>query len=53
VESPTETTTQWVVRAEATRVVDSHTVQSYRAWFEQVAVHCNGEYDGWEAAAKP
>ena len=53
VESPSETTSQWVVRAEATRVVDAHTVPSYRAWFEQVAAQCNGEYDGWEAAAKP
>lgn len=53
VESPNETTTQWVLRAEATRVVDATTVPSYRAWFEQVAGHCNGEYDGWEAAAKP
>jgi hypothetical protein len=53
VESPSETMTQWVLRAEATRVVDGHTVPSYRAWFEQVAAHRNGEYDGWEAAAKP
>jgi hypothetical protein len=53
VESPNDTTVQWVVRAEATRVVDATTVPSYRAWFEQVATNCNGEYDGWEAAAKP
>ena len=52
-EAPSETTSQWVVRAEATRVVDAHTVPSYRAWFEQVATRWNGEYDGWEAAAKP
>jgi hypothetical protein len=50
---PDDTTPHWVVRAEATRVVDSHTVSSYRAWFEQIADSCNGEYDGWEAAAKP
>ena len=50
---PDDSTTQWVVRAEAIRVVDPHTVPSYRAWFEQVAESCNGEYDGWEAAAKP
>jgi hypothetical protein len=50
---PDESTPQWLVRAEATRVVDSQTVSSYRAWFEQIAEACNGEYDGWEAAAKP
>lgn len=50
---PDESTPQWLVRAEATRVVDSQTVPSYRAWFEQIADSCNGEYDGWEAAAKP
>ena len=53
VESPEEDGGQWVVRAEATRVVDATTVPSYRAWFEQGAANCNGEYDGWEAAAKP
>jgi hypothetical protein len=53
VESPNETTTQWVMRAEATRVVNAHTIPSYRAWFEDVAERCNGEYDGWEAATKP
>jgi Regulator of ribonuclease activity B len=51
--APDESTPQWIVRAEATRVVDAQTVPSYRAWFEQIAESCNGEYDGWEAAAKP
>jgi Regulator of ribonuclease activity B len=53
VEPPTEETAQWLVRADATRVVDARTVESYRSWFEHIATECNGEYDGWEAAAKP
>jgi Regulator of ribonuclease activity B len=53
VEEPVEAKSQWMIRAEATRVVDAHTVPSYRAWFEEVASRWNGEYDGWEAAAKP
>jgi hypothetical protein len=48
-----ESTPRWLVRADATRVVDANTVRSYRAWFEDIAATCNGEYDGWEAAAKP
>jgi len=51
--APSESTSQWLVRAEATRVVDTRTITSYRAWFEQMAASYNGEYDGWEAAAKP
>jgi hypothetical protein len=53
VEAPSEPTAQWLVRADATRVVDARTVESYRAWFEHLAADCDGEYDGWEAAAKP
>jgi hypothetical protein len=53
VEAPSDSTPQWLVRADANRVVDARTVESYRAWFEQLATTCNGEYDGWEAAAKP
>jgi hypothetical protein len=41
------------VRAETTRVVNESTVQAFRAWFELVASDHAGEYDGWEAAAKP
>jgi hypothetical protein len=41
------------VRADETRIVNTATVESYRAWFEQVAELHSGEYDGWEAAAKP
>lgn len=44
---------QWCVRAETTRVVNESTVQAFRAWFELVASDHAGEYDGWEAAAKP
>lgn len=50
---PEEPRTQWVVRGEATRMVDARTVESYRAWFEQLAEEHHGEYDGWEAAVKP
>lgn len=52
VEQP-DGSSRWLVRAEAMRVVDANTVRSYRAWFEDIAATCNGEYDGWEAAAKP
>jgi hypothetical protein len=50
---PTAESARWAVRAEATRVVDQHTIEPYRAWFEQIADACGGEYDGWEAATKP
>ena len=51
--APDDSTPLWLVRAEDTRIVDAQTVPSYRAWFEQIASAHNGEYDGWEAAAKP
>ena len=50
---PSEAIPQWSVRAESTRVVDATTVHAFRAWFEQLAAECHGEYDGWEAASKP
>jgi hypothetical protein len=50
---PDDPASKWIVRAEATRVLDSHSVRSYRAWFEQIAESYNGEYDGWEAANNP
>jgi hypothetical protein len=50
---PDERIPEWSVRAEGYRVVQSATVASYRAWFEQIAEESHGEYDGWEAAAKP
>lgn len=53
VEAPTEHVSVWTVRADGTRVVSSTTIESFRAWFEQVAADHGGEYDGWEAAAKP
>jgi hypothetical protein len=53
VEQPSETISEWTVRADQTRVVSSATVGSFRAWFEHVAAEHRGEYDGWEAAAKP
>jgi hypothetical protein len=53
VEPPTETRAEWAVRADDERVVSADTVASYRSWFEQIAVQHRGEYDGWEAKAKP
>lgn len=53
VTSPTEEIAEWCVRAEAYRVVGFSTVEGFRAWFEQLAAEYRGEYDGWEAAAKP
>jgi hypothetical protein len=41
------------VRAETTRVVDETNVDAYRALFARIAAEHGGEYDGWEAAAKP
>jgi Regulator of ribonuclease activity B len=53
VELPTETRPEWVVRADDERIVSADTVASYRTWFEQIAAQHHGEYDGWEAKAKP
>jgi hypothetical protein len=53
VNAPSERIPQWSVPVEATRVVDKTTVDASRAWFEQLADECSGEYDGWEAAAEP
>jgi hypothetical protein len=53
VEAPTETRAEWAVRADDERIVSADTVASYRSWFEQVAAQHHGEYDGWEAKAKP
>lgn len=50
---PTEDVAEWTVRAESYRVVGFGTVETFRAWFEQIAGDYRGEYDGWEAAAKP
>jgi hypothetical protein len=53
VEAPTGTIGQWCVKADAHRTVAPETVAAFRAWFENVAADHGGEYDGWEAAAKP
>lgn len=50
---PTANVGVWTVGADATRVVSSVTIESFRAWFEHVAADHGGEYDGWEASAKP
>jgi hypothetical protein len=53
VEAPTETRAEWAVRADDERIVSVDTIASYRTWFEQIAAQHHGEYDGWEAKAKP
>jgi hypothetical protein len=53
VEPPTETRAEWTLRADDERIVSADTVGSYRTWFEQIAAQHHGEYDGWEAKAKP
>lgn len=52
-QEPTEHVKVWTLRVDGTRVVSSATIESFRAWFEHVAAEHHGEYDGWEAAAKP
>jgi Regulator of ribonuclease activity B len=53
VEAPTETIAEWCVKADANRTVGPDTIAAFRTWFENVAGEHGGEYDGWEAAAKP
>lgn len=53
VDPPTETLAEWAVRIDGQRIVGPETVAAFRAQFEQLAAAHNGEYDGWEAAAKP
>ena len=50
---PTERIAEWSVRADGERVVGPETISAFRSWFEHVAAEFGGEYDGWEAAAKP
>jgi Regulator of ribonuclease activity B len=50
---PSEVVSQWSMQAESTRVVDYTNVAGFRALFERIAEENRGEYDGWEAAAKP
>jgi hypothetical protein len=53
VHPPTDAIAEWSVKADAHRTVGPETVAAFRTWFEQVAAQHGGEYDGWEAAAKP
>ena len=53
VDAPSDTIPEWTLRAEGNRVVAAATVGAFRAWFERMATEFRGEYDGWEAAARP
>jgi len=53
VDAPSETLEEWSVRVDGHRIVGAETVAAFRAQFVQIARAHNGEYDGWEAAAKP
>lgn len=53
IDEPAEQSTVWTVRAEGTRVLSTSIVESFRSWFEHLAEEHGGEYDGWEASAKP
>ncbi len=43
----------WLVLARKVTVVNSQSVQEMRVVFEGLAKETRGDYDGWEAAAKP
>jgi regulator of RNase E activity RraB len=43
----------FLVKATSQSVLNSKTVHESRRLFEQLAAFHHGEYDGWEAAAKP
>jgi hypothetical protein len=53
IEEPTETAAQWCVQADGNRTIGPEIVSGFRAWFVRVATEHGGEYDGWEASAKP
>ena len=53
VNPPDDTIAEWSVRVDGQRVVGAETIAAFRVWFERVATEHGGEYDGWEAAAKP
>jgi hypothetical protein len=53
VSPPDEKIVEWSLRVEGYRVIAAATVETFRAWFEQIALDHRGEYDGWEASAKP
>ena len=50
---PDERIAEWSVRAAGYRIIGTATVDAFRAWFEEIAAEFQGEYDGWEASAKP
>lgn len=52
-EPPTDMIDQWCVKADGHRILAPETVVAFRSWFESLAARHDGEYDGWEAAAKP
>lgn len=43
----------WVVVAKTEVIVNEKSVQDAREFFQRVASLAGGDYDGWEAAAKP
>jgi hypothetical protein len=43
----------WLVLAKIEGVVNDETVEQMRQVFETLASEYSGDYDGWEAAAKP
>ena len=53
VDPPTPDMEEWSLRVDGHRIVGADTIAAFRAQFEQLAGAHNGEYDGWEAAAKP
>ena len=53
VERPSKTLDEWSVRVDGHRIVGPETVNAFRTQFEHIAAAHSGEYDGWEAAAKP
>ena len=53
IEPPTETLAEWSLRVDGDRIVGAETIAAFRAQFEQLAESHGGEYDGWEASAKP
>ena len=53
IEPPTEAVAEWSLRVDGERIVGAETIAAFRAQLEQVARRHDGEYDGWEAAAKP
>ena len=53
IEPPTEALAEWSVRVDGERIVRAETIAAFRAQFEEIAKRYSGEYDGWEASAKP